>query len=68
MWRETLDRRWEPVETPDGPVRIKVATRNGRTVNAIPEFDDCLAIAARTGRPLKDVQADALRAWYARAP
>ena len=67
MWRETLDRRFEPVDTPDGPVRIKVALRDGRVINAAPEFDDCLAIATRTGRALKDVQGEALAAWHARA-
>src|SRR5690606_34686067 len=28
MERETLDRRWEPVETPGGPVRMKIASRD----------------------------------------
>ena len=66
VWRETLERRWIEVVTPDGPVRIKVASRAGLDANAAPEFEDCLRIAQRTGRPIKDVQADALRAWFAR--
>jgi uncharacterized protein (TIGR00299 family) protein len=66
MWRETLERRWETVTTEGGPVRIKVSSRDGRMFNAVPEFEDCLAIATRTGQPVKDVQGDALRAWYAR--
>ena len=61
--RETLDRRWIGVETSGGTVRIKVAERAGVLVNAVPEFDDCLRIAETTGRPLKDVQAEALAAW-----
>ena len=48
---------------PGGTVRIKVATRNGEVVNASPEFDDCVRIATATGRPVKLVQAEALRAW-----
>lgn len=67
MWRETLDRRWESVDTAGGPVRIKVALRHGQVLTATPEFDDCLGVATRTGKPLKEVQADAMRAWYARS-
>ncbi len=67
MWRETLHRRWESVDTAGGPVRIKVALRHGQVVTATPEFDDCLGVATRTGKSLKEVQADALRAWYARS-
>lgn len=61
--RETLERRWVEVSTSGGPVRIKVAERGGVVLNAAPEFDDCLRIAEATGRPLKDVQAEALAAW-----
>jgi uncharacterized protein (TIGR00299 family) protein len=66
MERETLDRRWESVDTPGGPIRIKVSSRRGEVLNAVPEFDDCLQVSTRTGRPLKQVQADALRAWHGR--
>jgi hypothetical protein len=64
MWRETLDRRWVEVATSGGPVRIKVASRHGRIVNAVPEFEDCLRIADATGQPVKVVQAEALKAWH----
>jgi uncharacterized protein (TIGR00299 family) protein len=63
VWRETLDRKWVDVKIAGGTVRIKVATRNGEVVNASPEFDDCLRIATATGRPVKLVQAEALRAY-----
>jgi uncharacterized protein (TIGR00299 family) protein len=65
VWRETLDRRWVEVSTRGGIVRMKVATRAGRIVNAVPEFDDCLRIAEATGEPVKAVQSEALRAWFA---
>ncbi|MEO8482310.1 MAG: nickel pincer cofactor biosynthesis protein LarC [Acidobacteriota bacterium] len=61
--RETLDRTWEEVAVPGGRVRIKLATRAGVVVNAVPEFDDCVKVAEMSGRPLKQVQADALSAW-----
>jgi len=66
LWRETLDRRWEPVPVDGGEVRIKVARRAGRTVGAAPEFEDCLRVANATGRPVRAVQAEALRAWFER--
>jgi uncharacterized protein (TIGR00299 family) protein len=63
MMRECLDRDVVTVETPLGPVRIKIARRDGQVLNASPEFDDCARIAAETGRPLKDVQAAAVKAY-----
>jgi uncharacterized protein (TIGR00299 family) protein len=64
MARETLERRWEDVTVGGGTVRMKIATRRGRVVNVMPEIEDCLRIAAATGRPVKDVQDDARRAWH----
>jgi pyridinium-3,5-bisthiocarboxylic acid mononucleotide nickel chelatase len=61
--RETLDREWVDVEVDGGLIRIKVAKRRGEIVNAAPEFEDCVRVAAATGRPIKTVQADAMRAW-----
>jgi pyridinium-3,5-bisthiocarboxylic acid mononucleotide nickel chelatase len=63
MTRECLDREKVTVETPLGPVRFKIARRNGEVLNASPEFDDCAGIAAATGRPIKDVQAAAMKAF-----
>jgi uncharacterized protein (TIGR00299 family) protein len=65
MWRETLDRRWEDVAVSGGRVRVKIASRRGEVLNAVPEFDDCVRIADATGRPVKAVQAEALEAWFA---
>ena len=64
--RETLDRRTETVAIQGGQVRMKIAGRRGEVLNAVPEFDDCLRIARATGRPVKQVQADALHAWLQR--
>ena len=62
--RETLERRWDEVSLDGGVVRIKVAVRGGNVLNAAPEFDDCVRVAAATGQPVKAVQAAALRAWH----
>lgn len=64
--RETLDREIIGVDTPIGPVRFKVSRRGGRIVNAVPEFDDCAALARQANLPVKEVQAIALHAYGAR--
>jgi uncharacterized protein (DUF111 family) len=46
-----------------GTVRVKISSRDGRVLTVAPEFDDCARIAAATGRPVKDIHAEALRAW-----
>jgi uncharacterized protein (DUF111 family) len=51
------------VETPAGAIRIKVAWRNGRLVNAVPEFEDCAALAASRNLSVKEVQALAVKAF-----
>jgi uncharacterized protein (TIGR00299 family) protein len=61
--RRKLARRTETVETPLGPVRIKIGSRAGRQVRATPEFDDCREIARTTGRPLVEVMELAMRTW-----
>lgn len=53
--RKVLDREWVSVETAYGAVRVKVARRDGRVVNAAPEYEDCQRLASEKGVPLKDV-------------
>jgi len=67
MMRERLDREIHSVVTPVGTIRFKVASRDGRRINAAPEFDDCAQIAAERAMPIKDVQAIAMKAWLDRA-
>jgi uncharacterized protein (TIGR00299 family) protein len=63
MTRECLDRETRIVATPFGDVRFKIARRHGEIMNAAPEFDDCLNLATRHGRPIKEVQAAAIKAF-----
>ena len=63
MARECLDRRTVTVTTSVGDVRIKVAARNGQIMNASPEFEDCVRLAAEHNVPAKNVQALAMKAW-----
>jgi uncharacterized protein (TIGR00299 family) protein len=64
--RHVLARELVVVETPYGPITIKVARDGDRIVNAAPEFEDCKAAAARAGVPLKGVYAAAIAAWESR--
>jgi pyridinium-3,5-bisthiocarboxylic acid mononucleotide nickel chelatase len=66
MARECLDREIVSVETAAGPVRVKVARRGGEILNVSPEFDDCLRLAAESGRPVKEIQALASLAYFSR--
>jgi uncharacterized protein (DUF111 family) len=65
--RECLDRETLPVTTPWGDVRIKVARRMGDVLNAQPEFDDVARVATEHGVPIKDVHAQAMKAWLDRS-
>jgi len=61
--RRVLARELVRVETPYGPINVKVARSNGRVLNASPEFEDCRRIALERGAPLKDVLAAAAAAF-----
>jgi uncharacterized protein (TIGR00299 family) protein len=62
--RECLRREIVHVETPIGAVRFKVAWRDGRIINAVPEFDDCVRLATAHNLSVKDVQALAVKAYH----
>ncbi len=57
--RRIEERRIVDVETVHGKVRIKVSGHG----SFAPEYDDCRAIAARTGTPLPDVISAAQAAY-----
>jgi uncharacterized protein (DUF111 family) len=57
--RRVEERRMVTVETPYGPVRIKVSGHG----SFAPEYDDCRDIATRTGTPLPQVLAAAQQAY-----
>lgn len=59
--RRIETRRIVEVETPYGKIRIKVSGHG----SFAPEYEDCRAIAARTGTPLPDVLAAAHAAYFA---
>ena len=61
--RECLDREMVTMQTAAGPVRFKVARRDGRVLNAQPEFEDLAKLSAERGIPIKELQALAHKAW-----
>jgi hypothetical protein len=60
--RVELERRFEPVDTEYGSVRIKLGLRHGEIWNVAPEYDDCAALARERDVPLKLVLAAAAAA------
>jgi hypothetical protein len=65
--REILQREFLTVETDYGPIGIKLArTRDGRVINAAPEFDDCAGAAEKHAVGLREVQVAAIVAYSRR--
>jgi uncharacterized protein (TIGR00299 family) protein len=65
--RRILARQHTLVQTPWGPVRVKLGMLGGAVVNSAPEFEDCRAIAEATGMPLKSVLQEAQRLYLEQA-
>jgi hypothetical protein len=59
--RRVQSRAHETVTTPYGDVRVKVGEHG-----VAPEYEDCRALAQRTGVALKEILAAAALAWKAR--
>jgi uncharacterized protein (TIGR00299 family) protein len=57
--RSKLRRHYHHVETPYGPIRIKVGTAGNLCVTASPEFADCAAAASAHHVAVKEVMAEA---------
>jgi uncharacterized protein (TIGR00299 family) protein len=53
--RHCLARASQTVETPYGPVRVKVASWGEGQVKAAPEYEDCRHLAEVSGVPLREV-------------
>jgi hypothetical protein len=53
--RFVLDRAMETVETPYGPVRVKVGRSGKGVLTATPEFEDCRTLAEARGVPVRTV-------------
>jgi uncharacterized protein (DUF111 family) len=60
--KSALERRMRTVLVDGHVVHVKLALHNGQVVNVQPEYDDVARAAVGTGRPVKDVLADAVAA------
>lgn len=59
--RNCLPRRIETVQTPAGPVRVKISSVDGRP-KAAPEYEDVRRLAEESGKPAREIYNEALRA------
>lgn len=53
--RRILDRAFMTIETPYGPVRIKLAIRGDQILHYAPEYEDVAEIAKKNGLPFQDM-------------
>jgi uncharacterized protein (TIGR00299 family) protein len=61
--RRAMQRETVRVETPYGPIDVKVARLGTRVVKEMPEYEQCRAAAERAGVALRMVEAAALAAY-----
>ncbi|MDD4891858.1 MAG: nickel pincer cofactor biosynthesis protein LarC [Phycisphaerae bacterium] len=64
--RTILARAHEVVQTPYGPIRIKVGRLGDTILQSQPEYEDCREAATRTGESLTEVRRAALAAYRER--
>ena len=62
MSRYELERELHTVDVDGHAVRVKIGRLDGRVVNLAPEHDDCAAVSATTGIPVKSIWAAAMSA------
>lgn len=59
MQRLALPRTYRTVQTEYGEIRVKLAVKDGRTVRAVPEYEDCKRAARGKGVPVGRVYLEA---------
>jgi uncharacterized protein (DUF111 family) len=62
--RYKLSRAHTTVDTPYGPVRVKIGLDGDNIINIAPEYDDCKALADKACVPLKDIYQEALAIFH----
>lgn len=65
--RRILPRGFETVQTPYGPVAVKLAwatALSGPPSNVQPEYEDCARLARQTGVPWREIHRAAIAAWH----
>ncbi len=62
--RHALQREIQTIETPHGPVRVKVAWHQGNVINIQPEYEDCARLAQTLQQPWQRIHQIALQSWH----
>lgn len=55
VWRRKAQRSQEQINTPLGPLQIKVKRLGARVISAVPEYEDCRRVARAHNLPLEEV-------------
>ena len=63
LQRRVLAREIYPVKLRGGEVRVKVADMGDGTTKMMPEFQDCLQVAEKSGQPVREILDEARRAF-----
>ena len=66
--RLKLERRFETVATEFGEVTVKLGLKDGRVIQAAPEFESCRLVSEKSGQPLRAIYEAATRAFSIRHP
>ena len=61
--RLKLERAFETVQTPFGPVTVKLGLREGRVIQVSPEFESCRALSEQSRKPLRAIYEAAVTAF-----
>ncbi len=61
--RWKLTRHFEKIATSFGEITMKIGMRDGRVIQAMPEFESCREAAGKSRQPLRTIYAAALVAW-----
>lgn len=61
--RLCMERKWVPVETQYGAVRMKVGEWRGKETTAMPEYEDVLRLARESGAPIRKIHQAAISAY-----
>ncbi|AFY39724.1 UPF0272 protein [[Leptolyngbya] sp. PCC 7376] len=64
--RSILDRCFEKISTSDGGINLKIGFRGDKIYNVQPEYEDCAAIARKTGQPWQAIAQQAVEQYNRR--
>jgi len=58
--RFAVKRELRKVKLPYGEVKVKAAILKGKEITISPEYESCVSLAKKTGKPLKEIYRDAV--------